>query len=130
MSSRMADAVFEVLLEKVVTSIQDEAHYVHEFPEQLKKMKEILFMQSYIKDMGKVKAKNQNETLKTSVRELRELLYDIEDIIADCELKFHKQQRGQTVWRIVSRSLSLLKFRYQMGKKLSQKKSRNSKFKR
>lgn len=92
----MADAVFSVLLEKVATSIQNEACYVHEFPEQLKKMKkEILFMQSYIKDVDKVKAKNRNETLKTAVQELRELLYDLEDIIADCELLFIKQQRGQ-----------------------------------
>lgn len=117
----MADAVIGVLWEKVATSIQNEAPYVHEFPEQLKKMiKEILFIQSYIKDMDEVKAKNQNETLKMSVRELRELLYDVEDIMTDYELMVLKRRRGQAFCCIFCYSPSLLEFHYQMGKKLGQ----------
>lgn len=115
----MADAILGLLAEKLVTFIQDEAHYISEFSGQWPKMNnDIQLIQSYLNDVDQVKKKEENETLKTTSRKLRELIYDAEDIIVDCEFMFIKQQRQQAFTCMMCFSPHFLIFRFQMGKKL------------
>ncbi|XP_058089250.1 disease resistance RPP13-like protein 4 isoform X3 [Magnolia sinica] len=75
-------------------------------------------MQSYLKDADQVKIKERNETFKTIMRDLRELVYDAEDVIADCHLQFHKKDQGCAPNFISYCSPALLKSRRRMGKRL------------
>ncbi|KAL6011417.1 hypothetical protein ACLOJK_001865 [Asimina triloba] len=87
---KMADAVVSIFLEKLVTSLMDEHHIISEVQEQFQKMKRQLeLMQSFLKDADRIKRKNQ--ALYTVMKDLRELIYDADDILADCQTRLDEE---------------------------------------
>ncbi|XP_058089247.1 disease resistance RPP13-like protein 4 [Magnolia sinica] len=115
----MADAVVSILLDNLVSLLESEGRQLLEFDDRFEETKEELkYMQSYLKDADQVKIKERNETFKTIMRDLRELVYDAEDVIADCHLLFHKKDKGCAPNFMSYCSPALLKSRHQMGKRL------------
>ncbi|KAL5972482.1 hypothetical protein ACLOJK_039286 [Asimina triloba] len=112
----MADAVVSLLLEKLVTFLMNEGRQLIEFEDQLVEIrKEFQYMQNYVKDADRVKRRDRTETLKLIMNDVRELIYDAEEIIADCQLLFQEKKHG---WASSSISPTLLKSRYVLVKKL------------
>ncbi|KAL5972474.1 hypothetical protein ACLOJK_039278 [Asimina triloba] len=112
----MADAVVSILLEKLVTFLIAEGRQLLDFEDQFDEIrKEFQYMQNYIKDADRVKRRDRTETLKLIMNDVRELIYDVEDIIADCQLLSQKKKQG---WASSHFSLTFLKSSYLMGRRL------------
>ncbi|KAL5977532.1 hypothetical protein ACLOJK_021879 [Asimina triloba] len=97
----MADAVVSILLEKLVTFLIAEGRQLLDFEDQFDEIrKEFQYMQNYIKDADRVKRRDRTETLKLIMNDVRELIYDVEDIIADCQLLSQKKKTGVGIQRL------------------------------
>lgn len=82
----MVDAVVTVFLERLLNTLVEEGRVVNEFRDQFEKLQdELQLMQCFLKDADKQKRKNQ--TLHGIMAKLRELIYESEDILADCQLQ-------------------------------------------
>ncbi|KAL5972478.1 hypothetical protein ACLOJK_039282 [Asimina triloba] len=112
----MADAVVSLLLEKLVTFLMNEGRQLIEFEDKLDEIrKEFQYMQNYVKDADRVKRRDRTETLKLIMNDVRELIYDAEEIVADCQLLSQEKKHW---WASFSFSPTLLKSRYVLVKKL------------
>ncbi|KAL5993611.1 hypothetical protein ACLOJK_041860 [Asimina triloba] len=112
----MEDAVVSILLEKLVTFLTDEGRQLLEFEDRFDEMRnELQYLQNYLKDVERVKRRDRTETLKQVMSDVRELIYDVEEIIADYQLLSQKKKQG---WASCSLSPALSKSRYHLGKKL------------
>ncbi|XP_058089248.1 disease resistance RPP13-like protein 4 isoform X1 [Magnolia sinica] len=115
----MADAVVSVLLDNLLSILLSEGRQLLEFDDQFEETKEELqYMQSYLKEADQVKRRDRNEILKTVMSNLRELVYDTEDVIADCRLLFQKKKEGCAPNFTSYCFPTHLKSRYQLGKRL------------
>ncbi|KAL5996678.1 hypothetical protein ACLOJK_007597 [Asimina triloba] len=113
----MADPVVSVLLEKLVTFLIDEGSQLLEFEDQLDEIKEeFQYMQNFVKDADRVRRRDRSETLRQIMNDVRELIYDAEEIIADCQLLC--QKKNKQGWASTCLSPTLLKSRYVLGRKL------------
>ncbi|KAL5996622.1 hypothetical protein ACLOJK_007541 [Asimina triloba] len=113
----MADPVVSVLLEKLVTFLIDEGNHLLEFEDQLDEIKEeFQYMQNYVKDADRVRRRDRSETLRQIMNDVRELIYDAEEIIADCQLLCQKKNKHG--WASPCLSPTLLKSRCVLGRKL------------
>ncbi|XP_058089200.1 disease resistance RPP13-like protein 4 isoform X5 [Magnolia sinica] len=116
----MADAVVSVLLDKLVSLLVSEGHQQLEFNDQFEETKkELQYMQKYLKEADRVRRKDRNEILKMVMSDLRELVYDAEDVIADCQILFQKKCQGRALNFTSYCSPTHLKTRHQLGKRLS-----------
>ncbi|KAG9456591.1 hypothetical protein H6P81_001099 [Aristolochia fimbriata] len=110
----MADAVVSVFLERLLHALIENGRKVIEFQEQFERMKrQLQLMQSFLKDADRQKRKNQS--LRTIIDSLRELIYDAEDILADCQVRRSKYIGSE---RNPFFSPSELLFRSQAGQRL------------
>ncbi|KAL9241329.1 hypothetical protein vseg_015452 [Gypsophila vaccaria] len=81
----MVDAVVTVFLEKLLKTLERESQALLGYRDQFQKLQnELNYMRSFLKDAERLKRKN--ETLRCALADLRELVYEAEDILADCEL--------------------------------------------
>ncbi|KAL5993750.1 hypothetical protein ACLOJK_041008 [Asimina triloba] len=113
---KTADAVVCILLEKLVTFLIDEGRQLLEFEDRFDKIrKELQYLQNYLKDVERVKRRDRTETLKQVMTDVRELIYDVEEIIADYQLLSQKKKQG---WASSSLFHTLSKSRYDLGRKL------------
>ncbi|PON71485.1 Spastin [Parasponia andersonii] len=88
-----------------------------EFRDQFETLqKELLLMQSFLKDAERIKRKNKNQILSRFMVDLRELIYQAEDMLADCELQSMDNDSG---W-LMCFNPSRLPFQYQTGKRLEE----------
>ncbi|KAL5993753.1 hypothetical protein ACLOJK_041011 [Asimina triloba] len=76
---------------------------------------ELQYLQNYLKDVERVKRRDRTETLKQVMTDVRELIHDVEEIIADYQLLYQKKKQG---WAYCSLSPALSKSRYHLGKNL------------
>ncbi|KAL9464539.1 hypothetical protein AB3S75_002195 [Citrus x aurantiifolia] len=84
----MADAVVQIFLERLLITLTEQTGYVNEFRDQFERLQsELQFMQSFLADADRLKRKRNSQTLRTFMAELRELIYEAEDILADCHLQ-------------------------------------------
>ncbi|KAL5979641.1 hypothetical protein ACLOJK_019552 [Asimina triloba] len=112
----MADATVSILLEKLVTFLIDEGRQLLEFEDRFDEIrKELQYLQNYLKDVERVKRRDRTETLKLVMTNVRELIYDAEEIIADCQLLSQKKKQG---WASSSLFHTLSKSRYDLSRKL------------
>ncbi|KAF8406765.1 hypothetical protein HHK36_008857 [Tetracentron sinense] len=112
----MVDAVVEVFLGKLLNALQEESRVVIEFKDQFENLKsELQLMQSFLKDANRLKRKNQ--TLSSILGRLQELIYEAEDILADCEVQSKDQEAAAGNWS-KRFSLSDLAAQYPTGKRL------------
>lgn len=78
------DAVVTVFLEKLFNIFEKETRILIGVEDQFEKLKsELLFIQSFLKDAERLKRKN--EVLRHTLANLRELVYEAEDMLAGCE---------------------------------------------
>ncbi|KAL5979648.1 hypothetical protein ACLOJK_019559 [Asimina triloba] len=112
----MADAVVSILLEKLVTFLIDEGRQLLGFEDRFDEVRnEFQYLQSFIKDAERVKRRDRTDILKLIMTNVRELIYDVEEIIADCQLLSQKKKQE---WAFSSLSPALSKSRYDLGRKL------------
>ncbi|XP_058096293.1 disease resistance RPP13-like protein 4 [Magnolia sinica] len=115
----MVDAAVGVLLDKLLILLISEGRRFLELDDQFEETKnELRYMQSYLKEADRVTRKDRNEVLKMVMSDLRELVYDVEDIIEDFQLLFLKKHQGCAPNFTSCCSPTLLKSRRQMGKRL------------
>ncbi|RWR85669.1 disease resistance RPP13-like protein 4 [Cinnamomum micranthum f. kanehirae] len=115
----MADAVVSVLVEKLLRLLLEEGQQLLELDDQFDKMKdELRYVKTYLKDAETMRRKDGKETLKLITQDLRELVYDAEDIIADCQVHFMKEHNGCLADFLSYCSPRLLKFRHKIAKRL------------
>ncbi|XP_058096983.1 disease resistance RPP13-like protein 4 isoform X2 [Magnolia sinica] len=115
----MADAVVSVLLDNLLSILISEGRQLLKFDDQFEETKEELqYMQSYLKVADRVQRRDRNEILKRVMSNLRELVYDAEDVIADCRLLFQKKHKGCAPNFTSYCFLTHLKSRHQLGKRL------------
>ncbi|KAK9115592.1 hypothetical protein Sjap_014539 [Stephania japonica] len=108
----MADAVVSVFLEKLLSALADQSSPVSDFTNQFELLRdELQYMLSFLSDAEKLKRRAGDATLRTTMANLRELIYQAEDILADCATTSRP--------RIISTlPLMDLQFRYKTGKRL------------
>ncbi|XP_058096786.1 disease resistance RPP13-like protein 4 isoform X2 [Magnolia sinica] len=115
----MADAVASVLLNNLLSILISEGRQLLEFDDQFEETKEELqYMQSYLKVADQVKRRDRNDILKTVMSNLRELVYDAEDVLADYQLLFQKKHEGCAPNFTSYCFPTHLKSRHQFGKRL------------
>lgn len=118
---KMVDAVVNVLLEKLLSVLSEQSSLITEHGEQFRKMrKELKIMECFLKDAERLKRKNL--TLKAIMVELRELIYEAEDILADCQLQTCNGNGdfSRSSWWKVCSNPSKLPSQYQTGKRLKE----------
>ncbi|RWR85668.1 Disease resistance RPP13-like protein 4 [Cinnamomum micranthum f. kanehirae] len=115
----MAEAVVSVLVEKLLRLLLEEGQQLLELDDQFDKMKdELRYVKTYLKDAETMRRKDGKETLKLIIQDLRELVYDAEDIIADCQALFMKEHNGCLADFMSYYSPRLLKFKHKIAKRL------------
>ncbi|PKI72176.1 hypothetical protein CRG98_007445 [Punica granatum] len=117
----MLDAVVCVLLEKLLNVLSEQCNLVANLREQFGKMRsELKMMESFLKDAERLKRRNL--TLKLVMVELRELIYEAEGILADCQLQncdgIGDFSRSSS-WKVCV-GPSKLPFQYQLAKRLNE----------
>ncbi|KAM1701754.1 disease resistance RPP13-like protein 4 [Malus sylvestris] len=114
----MVDAVVTVFLEKLLGALSEESRIFSEFRGQFETLQsELQLMQSFLKHAERLKRKN--ETVRSIMATLRELIYEAEDILADCQL--HPRDDGllSSGWFMCIYP-SKIPFQYQTGKSLAE----------
>ncbi|KAJ8623962.1 hypothetical protein MRB53_032492 [Persea americana] len=115
----MVDAVVGILLDKLIALLVREGQQLLEFDSQFDKLKDELgYMQGYINQADRMRRNEGREILKLVTRDLRELVYDAEDVIADCYIEFMKQHDGYLLNIVSCCSPRLLKFRLKISRRL------------
>ncbi|KAJ6682147.1 DISEASE RESISTANCE PROTEIN RP [Salix koriyanagi] len=103
-------------LERLLKTLAEEGRVVNEFRGQFEKLQnELHLMQCFLKDADKQKRKNQ--TLHGIMANLRELIYESEDILADCQLQSREDNQCSNGWLECIYPPNLL-CQYQTGKRL------------
>ncbi|XP_031286999.1 disease resistance RPP13-like protein 4 [Pistacia vera] len=114
----MVDAVVTVFLEKLLNTLSEQSRFVNEFRDQFKRLeKELQLMQCFLKDADRHKRKSKNETLRQIMANLRELIYEAEDILADCQLQSQDDDQLSNSWLNCIYPPNL-QFQYGTGKRL------------
>ncbi|KAJ8631174.1 hypothetical protein MRB53_024497 [Persea americana] len=115
----MVDAVVGVLLDKVLALLVREGQQQLEFDSQFDILKDELgYMRCYIKEADRMRRKEGREVLKLVTRDLRELVYDAEDVIADCNMEYMKQHDRYLLNIVSCCSPLLLKFQLKISRRL------------
>ncbi|CAN6976902.1 unnamed protein product, partial [Brassica rapa subsp. trilocularis] len=125
--AEMVDAVVTVCLEKALNILEEKGRVVSEYNKQLKDLQdELQYMQSFLKDAER--QKRTNDVLRKLVSDLRELVYEAEDILVDCQLadgneaeddNNNNEQRPSNAWlsRLYPARVSL---QYKKSKRLKE----------
>ena len=114
----MVDAVVSVCLEKLFKALEGEGRVLLDFRDQFEKLRhELQLMQSFLKDAERLKRKK--ETLRTVMSSLRELIYEAEDILADCQIQSNGNQDISGAYGMCFYPPNL-RFKYQTGKRLKE----------
>lgn len=114
----MVDAVVSVCLEKLLNTLTEQSRFVNEFRDQFEMLeKELQLMQCFLKDADKHKRKRKNEILRQIMANLRELIYEAEDILADCQLQSQDDDKLSYDWLNCINPLNV-GFQYQTGRRL------------
>ncbi|KAH9614756.1 hypothetical protein KSS87_023175 [Heliosperma pusillum] len=109
----MVDAVVNVFLEKLLNALENEGRILFGYGDHFQKLQsELQYMRSFLKDAERLKRKN--ETLRCALADLRELVYEAEDILADCELLSNRTNSGNSYF------LTKVRAKYHMTKRLGQ----------
>ena len=83
----MVDAVVTVALDRLLQMLTSQGLEFIRFDRDFKEVRtELLYIKSFLKDAEKIKQVNQMEMLRIIMQELREMVYDVEDIMEDFEL--------------------------------------------
>lgn len=114
----MVDAVVSVFLDNLLKALSEESRILVEFRDQFEILQsELILMQSFLKDADRLKRKQQ--VLRMIMVNLRELIFEAEDILADCQLQSRDNDPFSTGWFMCIYPKKL-PFQYQTGKRLKE----------
>lgn len=114
----MVDAVVTVFLENLLKALSEESRILIEFRDQFEALQsELLLMQVFLKDAERLKRKNP--VVREIMVKLRELIFEAEDILADCQLQSRENDPFSTGWFMCIYP-KRLPFQYQTGKRLKE----------
>ncbi|XP_065851410.1 disease resistance RPP13-like protein 4 [Euphorbia lathyris] len=114
----MVDAVVSVFLERLLNTLVEEGRTLNQFRDQFQNLqKELELMQCVLKDADKRKRKDR--TLRSIMANLRELIYEAEDILADCQLQSKEDDPFSNAWLTCFHPPNL-HFQYKTGKRLQE----------
>ncbi|TMW84025.1 hypothetical protein EJD97_000219 [Solanum chilense] len=115
----MVDAVVTVFLEKLLNVLTEESRFLSQHRQQFEKLKnELLFMQSFLKDAERLKRKHT--TLKTVMACLRDLIFEAEEILEDCQNQSADSDGSRSTRFSTRLHPKRLSHRHQTGKRLSE----------
>ena len=124
----MVDAVVAVALDRLLQVLTSQGLQFIKFDREFEEVRtELLYINSFLKDAEKVKQVNQMEMLRTIMQDLREMVYDVEDIMEDFELHRLKCHGGYKLHCMGFSSLSSMKFYFEIGKRLRMVRERMTK---
>ncbi|XP_061944562.1 disease resistance RPP13-like protein 4 [Populus nigra] len=109
----LVDAMIQTLTEELFTALMNQAQYALDFKSQFERMKtQLELMKAFLNDTEILKTKK--EVLKLTMIQIRELIYEADDLLTDCRIRDEYQKDG----RCSNFSASMLLFLYRTGKKL------------
>lgn len=108
-----------VFLEKLINALSERSRILSKFEDEFEKLRdELLLMQSFLQDADRLK--RRNKTLRTIMICLRDLIYEAEDILADCQDQSENDDNKLSRCFAISFHPSKLSFRYRTGKRLKE----------
>ncbi|XP_021895134.1 disease resistance RPP13-like protein 4 [Carica papaya] len=110
------DAMIGTLGQKLFEALSEQTRFILDFRTEFVDLKiELEFVKAYLIDMDSLKnVSNKVETVKRSLKEMRDIVLEADDILIDCILRDEYKKKGFCS----SFSLSNLKFLYDTGRKL------------
>ncbi|XP_030499332.2 disease resistance RPP13-like protein 4 [Cannabis sativa] len=115
----MVDAVVSVFLEKLLEALSEGSRVLIEFRDQFETLQnELQLMQCFLKDAERLKRKNQ--TLRLIMVNLREHIYQAEDMLADCQLQSMDNDSSLSSGWLMCFNPSKIPLQYQTGKRLEE----------
>jgi hypothetical protein len=109
----LVEAMIETLTEELFTALMNQAQYALDFKSQFERMKtQLELVKAFLNDTETLKTKK--EVLKLTMIQIRELIYEADDLLTDCRIRDEYQKDG----RCSNFSASKLLFLYRTGKKL------------
>ncbi|KAF8380782.1 hypothetical protein HHK36_028276 [Tetracentron sinense] len=110
----MTDAVVQALVEKLLTTLLNESRFALEFQSQFEEMKiRLRLMRAFLADVYGLK--KMHETVKENLNWLRELIYEADDILTDCQIQADYRKEGCNLYTLSPRKVF---FRYNTRNKL------------
>ncbi|KAF8414046.1 hypothetical protein HHK36_002045 [Tetracentron sinense] len=109
------DPLVQVLLQQLLTELLARAQFAIEFQSEFEEMQlKLHFMQAFLTDADNLKKKYR--TVRETLTELRELIYEADDILLDCLLKADYRKGSPLCYSFSPKELF---YRYRTGKRLS-----------
>ncbi|KAK6785022.1 hypothetical protein RDI58_018477 [Solanum bulbocastanum] len=117
MGETIMGAVVEVIVKDLSKQVNIHAQYAIQFESEFEVMKrELNLMRSYLTEANRLKG--NNKSVKTSLSELQELIYEADNVVTDCQIREdHLRTKGNPSCLLPS--LEEISFRYNTGKKLT-----------
>ncbi|XP_059440347.1 disease resistance RPP13-like protein 4 [Corylus avellana] len=113
----MVDAIVTVFLEKLLNALSEESRVLSLFRDQFKRLqRELLLMQSFLKDVDRLTRKSH--ILREITATLRELIFEAEDILDDCQLLFIRDDKLLLSGWLMYIHPKKIPWKYQTGKRL------------
>ncbi|KAF3649251.1 putative xyloglucan endotransglucosylase/hydrolase protein 9-like [Capsicum annuum] len=118
----MGDPITSAVANLIVTDLSKQvnmhAQYAIQFESQFAEMKrELDRMRSYLTEANRMK--RNNESVKSTLSELNELIYEADDVITDCQIREdYLRMKGNP--SCLFPSLGEISFRYNTGRKLTE----------
>lgn len=118
MGDPITDAVAQLIVKDLAKQVNMHAQYAIQFESQFEEMKrELNLMRSYLTEANR--QKGNNKSVKSTLSELQELIYEADNVITDCQIREdYLKTKGNPSCMIPSPKE--ISFRYHTGKKLTQ----------
>ncbi|KAF3451835.1 hypothetical protein FNV43_RR07931 [Rhamnella rubrinervis] len=89
----VVDAMIQAITEQVINALKNEAQIAKDFPDQFAQMKTRLgYMKAYVTDTESLKHTNQVD--KVALNDIRELIYEADNILTDCIIRDEYKKHG------------------------------------
>ncbi|KAH8479987.1 hypothetical protein H0E87_030264 [Populus deltoides] len=90
----LVDAMIQTLTEELFTALMNQAQYALDFKSQFERMKtQLELMKAFLNDTETLKTKK--EVLKLTMIQIRELIYEADDLLTDCRIRDEYQKDGR-----------------------------------
>lgn len=90
----LVDAMIETLTEELFTALMNQAQYALDFKSQFERTKtQLELVKAFLNDTETLKTKK--EVLKLTMIQIRELIYEADDLLTDCRIRDEYQKDGR-----------------------------------
>lgn len=117
MGDAITGALAQIIIKDLLNQVNTHAQYSIQFESQFEEMKrELNLMRSYLTEANRLKG--NNNSVKTTLSELQELIYEADNVLTDCQIREdYLRMKGNPSCLLLSPSE--ISFRYVTGKKLT-----------